>query len=109
MRWLAIIALLLSFTLGMPGVTGAGDMAHMSGGSAGDLPSDGSPVKKSDGTPAKKDVADHLRCGHSHLMDRTQQAQILLPEVLPATRSTHVSTISFDDRNPNPLDKPPRI
>src|SRR3546814_5458076 len=80
-------------------------MAHMGYHSAGDVPPDGTPAKKSDRAPADKEIADHLRCGHPHLMDRAQHAQIVLPVPLTGTRFTLGDATSFDNTNPNPPDR----
>src|SRR3546814_18759327 len=80
MRWLAIIALLLSFAVGVPGFVQAMDIAHADEFSAGD--------SSTKDAPGKTASPGHVSCGHSHLMDRAQHAQAASPSACGAARFT---------------------
>ena len=100
MRWLAIIALLLSFAVEGPGSLRAMDVVHTDELSTADFPSEDA--------PARTAGLNHLSCGHSHLMDRAHYVQAGSPPVINAARLPLSSALAFESSIPNPPDKPPR-
>ena len=100
MRWLAIIALLLSFAVGAPGSIQAMDAVHTDELATADLPSEDA--------PAKTAGLSHVSCGHSHLMDRAHYAQAVSPPGCNAARLPLSSAPAFESSIQNPPDKPPR-
>src|SRR3546814_13899463 len=98
MRWLAIIALLLSFAVGVPGFVQAMDIAHADEFSAGD--------SSTKDAPGKTASPGHVSCGHSHLMDRAQHAQAASPSACGSARFPIGPPPAFDPSAPNPPAKP---
>ena len=100
MRWLALIALLLTFAIVVPGTDSVVAAAHANGISVADLPSDDA--------PAKKDATPQPRCGHSYLVDMPQHLQVAAPADWGVTRFPIGNAPARDSSGLEPPYKPPR-